>query len=227
MEMENKFSLEGLDQLIKNAEQMKKKSNDLKMQNFEEIIQGVARKYASKWCDRDDLEQDLWVKVLEVIRDCGGIENVDEKLVARVAYNRAVDLYRYHRRRYEANAEYIEGSSVEMDDSNGNGDNCEDYFDSLKSDKFIKGIDLILIKEAINLFSVGTRERKYIVLKLVDNGVIDFGLLDPCDRAVYEHVDGDTEADYIKALGYKSHCPGSWTCKKREIERIVKEYLFC
>ena len=88
----------------------------------------------------------------------------------------------------------------------------------------LKGsVKSILFKEVIDLFEVGSRERKYVVLKLVNGGVLDISHLDPWDRALVAIPDEETEAGYIHLLGYKSHCPGSWTCKKREIERVIKE----
>jgi len=217
----NFFTLEGLNELLQAADQMAKDSkvkeqND-KMDNFTRIIKGVSRKYASKWIDREDLEQDLWVKVLSMIADCG-IDNVTEKMVAKCCFNLAVDKYRYNRRRYETNGQYIEASNV--DDNDNGPDYFETRFNSIES-----ALDLMLYKEVINLFSIGSRERKYVVLKMVNYGLIDEKYLDEVDRKDVGVPDEDTEAGYIRLLGYSSKCPGSWTCKKREIDRIIHEFL--
>lgn len=223
------FSASDLEKLVNDTKRIKEDANEQKMLKFTQIVKGVARKYAYgvSWIEQDDLEQDLWVKVLTLIEDCGGIENVDEKLVANVCWNKAVDSYRYSRRRWDSKAQYIEGSdnNLEMDNWDNMSKGMEDYFDALHSDKFIKAVDLILFKEVIDLFEVGSRERKYVVLKLVNGGVLDISHLDPWDRALVAIPDEETEAGYIHLLGYKSHCPGSWTCKKREIERVIKEFL--
>lgn len=219
------FTLEGLDELIESAEKMKKDASQAKMGNFTSIVKGVARKYTSKWVDREDLEQDLWVRVLTLINDCGGIENVDESLVARVCYNKAVDSYRYSRRRYEANCQFIEGSAFDGDDDEEGGkDNGLDYFDSIYN-SLPSAQNILFFKEVIDLFPKDSKERKYVILKLVTYGVVDISFLDASDREIYEIPEGDTEADYIKCLGYKSHCPGSWTCKKRDLEKVIKEFL--
>lgn len=227
----NEFSLEGLNELVKNAEQLKKDRERKKWDNITDIISGIARKYASKWYDEDDFRQDLWVKILKVIEDSGGIENVDESLIAKVAFNKAVDLYRYNRRRYDSKAQYIENFDNDADAhdvGNALGDlNAGDYLEKISSSRFEKGIDILVIKDIINRFEVGSRERKYVVLKLVNYGVIDLKFLDERDQKIFEKLNGDNEEDYIRSLGYKSHCPGSWTCKKREIERIIKVYLSC
>lgn len=217
------FSASGLEELVKDAKKVKEDANEQKMRKFSEIVHGVAKKYGYQvnWIEQDDLEQDLWVRVLSLIDDCGGIENVDESLVARVCWNKAVDCYRYSRRRWDSKAEYLEGSNL----SDNGVDTRGDYFTDIHCDKFLKGIDLVMFKEVIDLFEVGSRERKYVVLKLINGGVLSASHLDPWDRALIAVPEEETEAGYIKLLGYKSHCPGSWTCKKRDIERIIREYL--
>lgn len=236
--MDMNFSLNGLDEILRGAEKkeddglneilkeaealkMQREDSPKKMENFTRIVKGVAKKYASKWVDREDLEQTLWVRVLELINDCGGIEYTDESLVARVCWNRSVDKYKYDRRRYESKAEYIEGTEEKYD----NGSLGTTYFEALKSDKFLKGYDLVLIKEVIDLFDIGSRKRKYAVMKLVNYGVLNVLDLDPWDRALVEIPKTEDEEGYIHCLGYKSHCPGSWTCQKREMKEAILKFL--
>lgn len=218
------FNLNDLEKLIKSAEEMKKEAEvdsekaaaKAKMDHFTRIVKGVSRKYASKWVDREDLEQDLWVRVLELVDACGGIEYTDEKLVASVCYKKAVDVYRYCRRRYESNVRLI-------DNQDGDSDG-PDYFDSLHN-SIDNIMDTLLFKEVIEVFDQGSKERKYIVIKLVSSGVIDKRYLNKEDQELFKLPDGDTEADILRVLGYKSHCPGSWTVKKRTMESIIKEFL--
>lgn len=229
MNMSMNFSTSGLEQFIDNVMQSKESEIERKKIKFGEIISGIARKYTvdNFGVEYDDLYQDLWVRTLELINDCGGIENTDERLVARVCWNKAVDMYRYHRRRRDSKAEYIEGSDkdINMDDWHSMSAGQRDYFDSLKADKFGRGIDLVLFKEVIDLFEIGSKERKYVVLKLVNNGVIDMRDLDLWDRAIVGIPETDDEEGYIHMLGYKSHSPGSWTCKKRSIKATIYEFL--
>lgn len=213
------FTLEGLDKLIESAKE-KKEDPKPSFEDFTPIVRGVAAKYTSQWIDFDDLEQELWVVVLDLIQDCGGIENVDKSLVARCCYNRAVDIYRYNRRRYDSKAQYIEGTDIDDDDLR------PDYFEALKSDKYIRGYDLILIKEVINQFAVGSRKRQYVVMKLVNNGVLSKEQLDDCDKEFAKILyDDENETGYIHSLGYKSHCPGSFTCLKRELKKEIHDFL--
>ena len=229
---EMKFSVEGMDELIgaiKEAVEKKTQaqSKEEKMKQFEDIINGVARKYFSygkqgaKYLSQEDAVQELWVRILELIRDCGGVENTDANLVARIAYNKAVDLFRFHQRRYDSKAEFFEGNEYEWDHS----DRVPDYFEALYSDKFIKGYDLVLYKEVIDLFEIGSKERKYIVLKLVNSGLLKKSDLDPWDRAEVAIPEREDEESYIHELGYKSHAPGSWIVKKRNMYTMIVEFL--
>lgn len=226
--MEMNFSANGLDEIIETAKQkVKENETEKKMHNFEGIIKGIARKYTvdNYGVEYDDLCQDLWVRVLELIEACGGIENTDEKLVARVCWNKAVDKYRYHRRRRDSKAEYIEASDRDIDTWDSLSKGQRDYFESLHCEKFSRGIDLVFFKEVIDLFEIGTKERKYVVLKLVNSGVIGADDLDPWDRAIVGIPETEDEEGYIHMIGYTSHCPGSWTCKKREMKVKIYEFL--
>ena len=219
------FTLEGLNELIQTAEKMKKDANHSKMENFTRIVKGVAKKYGStNWIDREDLEQDLWVKVLTLIDENGGIENVNESMVSRVCWNKAVDAYRYSRRRYESTCEFIENMDSDDDSDDGVKDNGPDYFDC-KNNSIPNIQDIIFFKEALDLFPSGSRERKYVLMKLVSDGALPLSYVDKEDMLILEIPNGDTEADYIACLGYKSHCPGSWTCKKRDMRQVVDKFL--
>jgi len=227
------FNLSDLDQVISSAEEMVSYSEDssiesikkAKMNNFTRIVKGVARKYESKWVDREDLEQDLWVRILELIDDCGGIEHTDEKLVASVAYKKAVDVYRYRRLRYESNVQFIDKFSSEEDNPNYNPGGRSYDSDKIAYPTIDRDEDVVLYKEIVNIFSKDSRERKYILIKLVNHGVLDREYLDEDDNLLAEIPDGDTEADILRLLGYKSRCPGSWTVAKRSMRQAIQEFL--
>lgn len=222
------FSLEGLDKFIEDtsasiSNDTAKSKND-PYSAFGGIVKGIARKYGSThWIDPDDLEQDLWVKVLTLINEVG-YENVTESMVARICWNKAVDVYRYNRRRWDSNCEFIEDSDFDGDynRSSANYSN-NDYFNN--KNRLERAEDVVFFKEVIDKFPKGSKERKYVVMKLVCYGVISVEHLDKDDLADLKIPEGDVESDYIAVLGYKSHCPGSWTCKKREIRRVIDEFL--
>lgn len=183
------------------------------MEHFKRIVEGVARKYGSIYVSREDLEQELWVVVLEKIRDFGGADKVDPRFIARCCYNKAVDFYRYSRRRKDSTARLIE----EME--TGDDDSAED---NIPLSTFDSGYDRVVIKEVIDLFPQGSRERKYVVTKLYMYGEISEadGLPDEL-----EMPEGETESDVLKLLGYNSRYPASWGKMKYQIRDTIYRYL--
>ena len=53
------------------------KTEENRLEKFKAIVKGISKKYASKYVDRDDLEQELWIVVLELVQSVGGEENLD------------------------------------------------------------------------------------------------------------------------------------------------------
>lgn len=199
-------------------EEAEKEISESKMDEFTRIVKGVARKYAidNFGIERDDLEQDLWVKVFEVINANGGIESeaVNGKLIAKCCWNEAVDKYRYHRRRRDSKAEFTEGSGEDSD-------SAVSINSSLFHSKFKTGYDEMVIKEVIDLFPRGSKERKYVVTKLYMYGEIDET---DVDDELEMPVD-DREESVIKLLGYKSKYPASWGAIKGEMRNKIYRYL--
>lgn len=197
------------------------RSNEARMDQFRGIVEGVARKYASKYCDREDLEQELWVVVLELIQAHGGEQNVDPRLVAKSCYNKAVDFYRYHRRRKDSTVRMIEESESDDADMSWHGEQAESS-NGFMIGKGRTGQEEVVIKEVIDLFPPESRERKYVVTKLYMYGEIDkgTGLAD-----VLELPEDDTEEAIIKLCGFKSRYPASWGKMKYGIREKIYRYL--
>lgn len=213
----NTLSLDAVLESAKEIVEKAQKYDETKIERFQRIVQGVARKYASIYVDKEDLEQELWISVLELIDAKGGEDNVDEKLVARVCWNKAVDFYRYSRRRVDSKASYTEGGNED------NEDDCEaDIKFSTSGNRFVRGNDVVMVKEAIDLFPVGSRERKYVLTKLYMYGEID--IEDYADEDI-EMPEEDTEAAILKLLGYNSRFPASWGKIKNEMRKKVYRYL--
>ena len=198
----------------KTAERVAQKEED-QLEKFRAIVKGVAKKYASKYVDREDLEQELWIVVLELVANHGGEENLDPRLVAKSCFNKAVDFYRYSRRRVDTSARLIDESESEEFESSA----------SSKLDLTAKGrsaFDEVLLKEVIDLFPVGSRERKYVVTKLYMFGEIDqtSGLHDEL-----EFPEDDTEEAVLKLMGYASRYPASWGKMKWGIKEKIFKYF--
>lgn len=209
----NEVSLDDILKMAKEiTESITKKEQD-NMEQFKRIVEGVARKYGSIYVDREDLEQELWIVVLEKIRDFGGADKVDPRFIARCCYNKAVDFYRYSRRRKDSSARLIE----EM------GENEEkDSESNVPYSTFETGYDRVILREIIDLFPQGSRQRKYVVTKLYMYGEISEadGLPDKL-----EMPEGETESDVLKLLGYKSRYPASWGKMKYQIRDKIYRYL--
>ena len=192
----NELKLDEVLEVAKNlAERSRKQEYEFgtssKMDNFSRIVKGVARKYSVEnfGVEREDLEQDLWVKVMELIDAKGGIEYLDESLVAKCLWNVAVDKYRYHRRRRDSKAEYVEGTEDDSDSTSAKAESIR-----LNSGHaFQSAMDAIFIKETIDLFPKGSRETKYIITKLYMNGEIDPATYDDDDEL--ELPEDDTEEE--------------------------------
>lgn len=194
------------------AEEIARKEEE-NMEQFKRIVEGVARKYKSIYVDREDLESELWIVVLEKIRDFGGADKVDPRFIARCCYNKAVDFYRYSRRRKDSSARLIEEMGEDED---------SEIESKIPHSSFESGYDRVVIKEIVDLFPEGSRERKYIVTKLYMYGEIseNDGLPDELEMPA-----GDTEADVLKLLGYNSRYPASWGKLKYQIRDTIYRYL--
>lgn len=211
-----------LDEILKFASGLVKEAQEAraedKMEKCRKIVEGVARKYASKWIDREDLEQDLWVVVMELINGCGGIENTDLPLIAKSCYNRAVDSYRYNRRRSDSTVRLIDESESDDGEYSAGGADQSAYYTS----KARTGYEEVILHEVIDLFPKGSRQRKYVVAKLYSFGEIDesFGLEDKLELPA-----GDNEEDFLRLIGFQSRYPASWGKMKYGIREKIYKYL--
>ena len=200
-------------EILEQAELESTESNESKMQLFERIVKGIAYKYAVSnfGVEREDLEQDLWVKVFELINQYDGIENINGHMVAKRCWNEAVDQYRYHRRRRDAKAEYTDETENECGET------------KIQHAEFQTGLDAVYIRETIGLFPLGSKERKYIVTKLYMFGEIDKETYDGPDELELPEDDG--EFAILKMLGYTSRYPSSWGKKKYGMREKIYRYL--
>ena len=227
--MNNNINLSNIDELINKVDDQIKQvespesNSESRMDAFTRIVKGVAKKYASQWIDQDDLEQELWVKTLELIADAGGEEHLDPNLVAKACYRVAVDYYRYCRRRYDANVEYI----AETGDDDASS--TVDYAKLYKTHGIVKDTDYTFFREVIDLFEVGSKERKYAIMKLYDYGELDPEVFDEEVElpTVGTAKNGDfKEVDYLALLGYNPRrIAGSWIGKKNCMRAVIDRYL--
>lgn len=191
---------------------------------FSRIVSGVARKYASKWVSREDLEQVLWVKVLEVVNGCGGVSKTSGNLIATCCYRAAVDFYRKARKDYETNS----GSEFEMDKPEGGLEYDESKL--VSSNKFRNQSQelYVMIKEVLALFPADSKERKYIEMKLYNAGLMDSELFDTVELpgTPKTHNNVDDKIDFMSLIGYNSKkISGGWINRENKMRQIIHEYL--
>lgn len=187
-----------------------------------EIVNGVARKYGRAYgLNVEDLAQDLWVKLLE----CGLLDtpNPNFDLIAKTCFNRAVDIYRFERRRYDRKGTYESEEAVAFSASEvTSGAFSRNRASYRQPEKYIE------LVEMIELFEQGSRERKFVVAKAYYEGVISMREaleFEPSlTREALESL-GDKEDTFAWILGLSACGSGSYRSLKRKIKARLQEYV--
>ncbi|AMM45017.1 hypothetical protein SP15_217 [Bacillus phage SP-15] len=187
-----------------------------------QIVKGVSRKYGREFgIETSDLEQELWLKLLEI---SDGEKVPNEKIVARTSYNKAVDVYRYERRRWDSKTDMVSDETVSAWAREiGNSRNplmAERPF--RQPEKFFE------IKEMVEQFEIGSKERKFVVMKGYIEGVFELNEaveLEPTiDAERLVHME-DSEHRMARELGWSSSGSGSYRSMKKKARKIVRSYF--
>lgn len=142
-----------------NEKQLKKEKNIKEMSRYENIIRSVAGKYGRDWClTFDDLYSELCYKILKLGNE-NGWETLNESLVAKICFNRAVDLYRSAKRKWQRE---ISETSILSDVENG----------SSKIGTPEEAEQLVLISQFVKMYRPESRERKYLTIRLVSENLL-------------------------------------------------------
>lgn len=203
-------------------------SSEDKLRKVTEIISGVARKYGSIYVNSEDLENDLWVHILTISKRYGGIENMPLKLIAKSCFRKAVDSYRYNRRRKDSTATLYEDSGDVLREegelsAKDIGNSTVDAFGGTPKSKFDSGYERLVIKDAIDLFPKESRSRKYILSKLYIYGELD-NESELLKEDFPKFQKEPTEKEILKELGLNSYS-GSWVTEKHLIYEKICEYI--
>lgn len=210
------------------------KINELGVKKYEKIVKGIAWKYSLNdnmtRYSREDLEQDMWLKICELTIDSE--ELPDEAFIAKCLWRHVTDKYRYHRRRAKtqvpASTEaQIEGSSNSEESSERDADFGIAESDWIERWKPMNADDYVMIHDVINLFEEGSKERRYAIAKLLDEGLLE--LSDKyASEVVNDYLDlpNYKEANFCSLVGYNSKkVSGSWLSKKNSMRSVVKSKL--
>ncbi|WJZ23523.1 sigma-70 family RNA polymerase sigma factor [Listeria phage LIS04] len=189
-----------------------------------EIVKGVSRKYSrNSNLDAQDLEQELWLKLIEEARKNGDTP-LNEKLSARTSFNKATDIYRKEKRRWEDKADMTSDEFVSTAAENHLGKHA-----MMAQRPFIQPEESLNMRELIVQFDEGTRERKFVVLKGYIEGVLtleDATQLEPTLTEDKFHGLGKcTEHRIAKALDMKGAGSQSYRKLKRDVKKVMQTYF--
>ena len=139
--------------------QLQKKRNTEEMAKYENIIRSVAGKYGRDWClTFDDVYSELYFKVLTLGNE-NGWENLNESLVAKICFNKAVDLYRSAKRKWKRE---ISETAILGDVENGSS--------KIGTPEEVE--QLVLISQFVRMYKPESRERKYLTIRLVSENLL-------------------------------------------------------
>lgn len=151
--------LEMANEMELTEKQNQKKKNVEEMAKYENIIRSVAGKYGRDWClTFDDVYSELCYKILTLGNE-NGWENLNPSIVAKICFNKAVDLYRAAKRKWKRE---IAETAILGDIENG----------SSKIGTPEEAEQSILTAQFVSLYRPESREYKYLVIRLVSENML-------------------------------------------------------
>ena len=158
---------------------------DEEFNEIRNMLMWISSKY-NGWSNlqAEDIEMELWIKTLRVIQAMGKIEM---NLLARCAYNKAIDLCRQAKMQKTRNFPLESFEGFENDDESCMRVQTEDDYSSLH------------IKEMLEIFEPNSREFEYV--KLLTTYL---GIHTPFNEDIEDCSFGETrrELEIAKKLGY-------------------------
>lgn len=133
---------------------MKVKLTTNQFDEVSRIVKGIAKKKGDWFAEQggaEELEQELWVKALNIIEGCG--EYPGGNLIASSCYNLVTDLYRKKKVRQRCFS-------------------CEEDVIAVMGSKSIDSDQsMVIVEEMRNIFPVGTKERELFELFELWSGI--------------------------------------------------------
>lgn len=186
-------------------------------QEFYDMIKGIARKASKKLYNRDvdDIEQDLWVKVLETEERKG--KELDAGLAAKICWDYVTDMQRQDIRRQNHVAMSYDPEILDdlLDDEQSSAGA------SSRRDNGDYDSDLA-VQELFDKFPIGSKERMYLDFWGNASGVM------PNDRAVPDPTATGQNRYNDKALAKMlgtTQSNRSYRKFKQKMQDIVMDYL--
>ena len=185
--------------------------NSGQMLRYDEIIRGVSGKYGKDWClTFDEVYSELCYKILKLGVDAGW-ENLNEKMVAKICYNKAVDVFRAAKRRWgrtmtEA-AILAEGNNEATHSKHGNPEDSETK---------------ILYIQFLESYHKESRERKYLTIKMVSEQLLPPKYAEELGIEIPHYEMRDWEISEMLGLHPRSK---SFQRMKNRLEEEMKDFL--
>lgn len=179
------------------------------------MVKGIARKASKELYDRDvdDIEQDLWVKILDTEERKG--QELSQGLAAKVCWDYVTDMQRQDIRRKDHIAMSYDPEIV--DDLDG------DQFSGIGSKRDQGDYDSEVALHALyDKFPIGSKERMYLDFWGNASGAM------PNTRVIPDSNrsnDGYSEKNLAKMLGFAGQADRGYRKFKKKMKDIILDYL--
>lgn len=183
-----------------------------------DIITGIAKRSSYKFLtkDVDEISQELWLAVLKKEESVG--YDLDLDLIARICYDKIVDIQRYDERRNTYSLEEL--YCFEEEEKPDGKSHLKVKLDQ-STFETPDNTTRILIDELLNLFPEGTKERIFLEYWSTASGYHDFGLIGNGGQK-----DGFTESELAtKFLGYAGTASGGYKKFRDKMRKFVRDYI--
>ena len=209
------ISFENMVNVLEDARKSDRLLENYEMSKYDNILKGVAKKYGKTFCcDKDEIYSELCLKILKLGR-ANGWENLNSNLVAKIAYNRAVDIYRKNRREWDKN--HTVSSIDEVDPNSINSSLYSKLGNTSEADISV------LCSQILERYPRGSREEMYLIIKLVDNGVLPESVAVSRGIQLPEKV---TNESIARLMGFKSKAPASFCGMIHNLRNELYEMIY-
>lgn len=177
-----------------------------RINQMNDIITGIARRSSYKFLTKtsEEIAQELWLHVLEKESEAG--RDLDLDLIARICYNKIVDIQRHDMRRNSTSLE----SLIEGSDEDCPFNSQIDGPDDMK----------VMVEDLFRIFPEGSKERLFLEYWGTASGVKDFGV-----RGDGIYNDGYTEKDLASKLGFSGASSRDYKNFRNKMRIFVFEFF--
>jgi len=179
-----------------------------------DMLNGIAWRY-NGWSGllAEDIEMELWIKTIEVIREMDG--RVELNYIARCCYYRTIDMCRYAKTR---NIEHsFDPSIIEMCTTDTEVVTDIDILSRPEMDDY----SFMVLLDLTRLFPVDSKENKYLQLIAMYAGMREVD----DESFLKELCDERMELVIAKRLGYADDTSNGYRKMRTRVRQVVAEYI--